>query len=44
LTIFLGDVVGGGRDRSGELLTLPMLRQHLPKEWLDEWQPAGNVK
>jgi flavin reductase (DIM6/NTAB) family NADH-FMN oxidoreductase RutF len=37
LTIFLADVVGGGRHRSGELLTLPALREHLPKEWLAEW-------
>jgi hypothetical protein len=37
LTIFLGDVVGGGRHRSGELLTLQALREHLPKEWLAEW-------
>jgi len=37
LTIFLADVVGGGRHRSGELLTLQTLRQHLPKEWLAEW-------
>ena len=37
LTIFLVDVVGGGRHRSGELLTLQALREHLPKEWLAEW-------
>jgi flavin reductase (DIM6/NTAB) family NADH-FMN oxidoreductase RutF len=37
LTIFLADVVGGGRHRSGELLTLQALRQHLPEEWLAEW-------
>jgi flavin reductase (DIM6/NTAB) family NADH-FMN oxidoreductase RutF len=37
LTIFLADVVGGGRHRSGELLTLAVLREHLPKEWLAEW-------
>jgi flavin reductase (DIM6/NTAB) family NADH-FMN oxidoreductase RutF len=37
LTIFLADVVGGGRHRSGELLTLPAIREHLPKEWLAEW-------
>jgi flavin reductase (DIM6/NTAB) family NADH-FMN oxidoreductase RutF len=37
LTIFLGDVVGGGRHRSGEPLTLSVLREHLPKEWLAEW-------
>src|SRR5262249_35303902 len=34
LTVFLADVVGGGRHRSGDPLTLSMLRQHLPKEWL----------
>jgi flavin reductase (DIM6/NTAB) family NADH-FMN oxidoreductase RutF len=37
LTIFLADVVDGGRHRSGEPLTLSVLRQHLPKEWLAEW-------
>ena len=37
LTIVLADVVGGGRHRSGELLTLPALREHLPREWLAEW-------
>src|SRR5262245_8508608 len=37
LTIFLADVVGGGRHRSGEPLTLDLLRKHLPKEWLAEW-------
>ena len=36
LTIFLADVVGGGRHRSGELLTLQKLRENLPKEWLAE--------
>jgi len=37
LTIFLADVVGGGRHRSGEPLTLGVLREHLPKEWAAEW-------
>lgn len=37
LTIFLADVVGGGRHRSGELLTLPTLCEHRPKAWLAEW-------
>jgi flavin reductase (DIM6/NTAB) family NADH-FMN oxidoreductase RutF len=37
LTIFLADVVGGGRHRSGELLTLQALREKLPKEWMGEW-------
>ena len=37
LTIFLADVVGGGRHQSGEPLTLRVLREHLPKEWLAEW-------
>jgi flavin reductase (DIM6/NTAB) family NADH-FMN oxidoreductase RutF len=37
LTIFLADVVDGGRHRSGEPLTLRILRDHLPKEWLAEW-------
>jgi len=37
LTVFLADVVGGGRHRSGELLTLQKLRENLPKEWLAEW-------
>jgi len=31
LTIFLADVVGGGRHRSGELLTLPTLREQATK-------------
>lgn len=37
LTVFLADVVGGGRHQSGEPLTLRVLREHLPKEWLAEW-------
>jgi flavin reductase (DIM6/NTAB) family NADH-FMN oxidoreductase RutF len=37
LTVFLADVVGGGRHRSGDPLTLSVLRLHLPKEWLAEW-------
>jgi len=37
LTVFLADVVGGGRHRNGEPLTLGILREHLPKEWLGEW-------
>jgi hypothetical protein len=37
LTVFLGDVVEGGRHRSGDPLTLSVLRQHRPKEWLAEW-------
>lgn len=37
LTIFLADVVGGGRHRSGEPLTLRVFREHLPAEWLAEW-------
>jgi flavin reductase (DIM6/NTAB) family NADH-FMN oxidoreductase RutF len=37
LTIFLADVVGGGRHQSGEPLTLRVLREHLRKEWLAEW-------
>jgi flavin reductase (DIM6/NTAB) family NADH-FMN oxidoreductase RutF len=37
LTIFLADVVGGGRHQSGEPLTLRVVREHLPKEWLAEW-------
>jgi flavin reductase (DIM6/NTAB) family NADH-FMN oxidoreductase RutF len=37
LTIFLADVVGGGRHRSGEPLTLGVLREHLPKEWFADW-------
>ena len=35
--IFLADVVGGGRHRSGDLLTLQKLRENLPKECLAEW-------
>ena len=37
LTIFLADVVAGGRHQDGQPLTLPLLREHLPKEWLAEW-------
>jgi flavin reductase (DIM6/NTAB) family NADH-FMN oxidoreductase RutF len=37
LTIFLADVVTGGRGRDGEPLTFNLLREHLPKEWLTEW-------
>jgi flavin reductase (DIM6/NTAB) family NADH-FMN oxidoreductase RutF len=37
LTILLAGVVGGGRHRSGEPLTLGVLREHLPMEWLAEW-------
>lgn len=38
LTIFLADVVGGGRLRSGEPLTLSsVLREHLSQDWLAEW-------
>jgi flavin reductase (DIM6/NTAB) family NADH-FMN oxidoreductase RutF len=37
LTIFLADVVTGGRGRDGEPLTFNLLRDHLPKEWLTEW-------
>lgn len=37
LTIFLADVVDGGRLRDGEPLTFGLLREHLPKEWLAEW-------
>jgi flavin reductase (DIM6/NTAB) family NADH-FMN oxidoreductase RutF len=37
LTIFLGDVMAGGRHRDGQPLTLALLREHLPKEWLAEW-------
>jgi flavin reductase (DIM6/NTAB) family NADH-FMN oxidoreductase RutF len=37
LTIFLADVIDGGRHRSGEPLTLGVLREHLPTEWLPEW-------
>lgn len=37
LTIFLGDVVAGGRHGNGQPLTLPLLREHLPKQWMAEW-------
>ncbi len=37
LSIFLADVVGGGRLRHGEPLTLSVAREHMPKEWLAEW-------
>jgi flavin reductase (DIM6/NTAB) family NADH-FMN oxidoreductase RutF len=44
LTIFLADVVGGGRHRSGEPLTLGVLREHLPKEWFAEWAVSREVQ
>ena len=37
LTIFLADVVTGGRFRDGTPLTFDLLREHLPKEWGAEW-------
>lgn len=37
LTVFVADVVHGGRHRSGAPLTLGVLRAHLPPEWLAEW-------
>ena len=37
LTIFLADVVTGGRLRDGEPLTFSGLREHLPQEWVAEW-------
>ena len=37
LTIFLADVIAGGRHQSGEPLRLGVFREHLPKEWLAEW-------
>jgi len=37
LTVFLADVVGGGRLRDGEPLTFGLFREYLPKEWLAEW-------
>jgi flavin reductase (DIM6/NTAB) family NADH-FMN oxidoreductase RutF len=37
LTVFLADVVGGGRFLGGAPLTLGVLREHLPKDWLGEW-------
>ncbi len=37
LTIFLADVVDGGRLRDGEPLTIGVLRERLPKEWQAEW-------
>jgi flavin reductase (DIM6/NTAB) family NADH-FMN oxidoreductase RutF len=37
LTIFLADVVYGGRFRDGEPLTFDLLREHMPKEWFAEW-------
>ena len=40
LTIFPADVVGGGRHRGGGPLTLGVLREHLPKEWLGEWKTS----
>ena len=37
LTIILADVVGGGRLRDGEPLTIDALRERLPKAWHAEW-------
>jgi flavin reductase (DIM6/NTAB) family NADH-FMN oxidoreductase RutF len=37
LTLFLADVVEGGRFRDGDPLTLGVLRTHLSKDWLAEW-------
>lgn len=37
LTIFLADVVAGGRLREGEPLTFDLLRRQLPNAWLSEW-------
>jgi flavin reductase (DIM6/NTAB) family NADH-FMN oxidoreductase RutF len=37
LAILLAGAVGDGRHRSGEPLTLGVLREHLPMEWLAEW-------
>jgi hypothetical protein len=34
LTVFLADVVGGGRLRDGEPLTFGLFASMLPKEWL----------
>jgi flavin reductase (DIM6/NTAB) family NADH-FMN oxidoreductase RutF len=37
LTLFLADVVEGGRFRDGDPLTPGVLRTHLSKDWLAEW-------
>jgi flavin reductase (DIM6/NTAB) family NADH-FMN oxidoreductase RutF len=37
LTIFLADVVEGGRLREGAPLTISVLRERLPQEWHAEW-------
>jgi len=37
LTIFLADVIAGGRHCSGQPLTLGLFREHMPKDWLSEW-------
>jgi flavin reductase (DIM6/NTAB) family NADH-FMN oxidoreductase RutF len=37
LTVFLADVVGGGRLRDGAPLTIGVVRERLPKEWHAEW-------
>ena len=37
LTVFLADVVDGGRLRDGEPLTISVLRERLPQEWHAEW-------
>ena len=40
LTVFLADVLDGGRLRDGEPLTFGVFREHLPKEWLAEWSTS----
>ena len=37
LTIFLADVLDGGRLREGAPLTISVLRERLPPEWQAEW-------
>ena len=44
LTVFLADVVGGGRLRSGDPLTLGVLREYLPKEWQAEWAASREAQ
>jgi flavin reductase (DIM6/NTAB) family NADH-FMN oxidoreductase RutF len=38
MTVFLADVVAGERLKDGEPLTLQMLRERVPPEWMVEWQ------
>jgi flavin reductase (DIM6/NTAB) family NADH-FMN oxidoreductase RutF len=36
-TVFLADVVAGSRLREGGHLTIEVVREQMPRDWLDEW-------